>query len=108
MYHHLLLPTDGSELSVRAFTTGIELARVLGARVTGLRNANNAIFGESFAGNFYEVSLGLNWTPTANWTVRPELRYDWFDGVSLNGLRPYDAGTQDDQFLLGFDAILLW
>ena len=36
MYHHLLLPTDGSELSVRAFTAGITLAKTLGARVTGL------------------------------------------------------------------------
>ena len=36
MYHHLLLPTDGSEPSVRAFTAGIALAKTLGARVTGL------------------------------------------------------------------------
>ena len=36
MYHDLLLPTDGSELSVRAFTAGITLAKTLGARVTGL------------------------------------------------------------------------
>ena len=36
MYRHLLLPTDGSELSVRAFTAGIALAKTLGARVTGL------------------------------------------------------------------------
>ena len=36
MYRHLLLPTDGSELSVRAFTAGIAFAKTLGARVTGL------------------------------------------------------------------------
>ena len=36
MYHHLLLPTDGSELSVQSFTAGIGLAKMLGARVTGL------------------------------------------------------------------------
>jgi nucleotide-binding universal stress UspA family protein len=36
MYSHLLLTTDGSELSVRAFTAGIALAKTLGARVTGL------------------------------------------------------------------------
>jgi nucleotide-binding universal stress UspA family protein len=36
MYRHLLLPTDGSELSGRAFTAGIALAKTLGARVTGL------------------------------------------------------------------------
>jgi hypothetical protein len=79
-----------------------------GARVTGLRNQNNAIFGSNFAGNFYEVSAGLNWTPSANLTVRPELRYDWFDGVSTTGLRPYRGGTGDDQLLAGFDVIYLW
>jgi Putative beta-barrel porin-2, OmpL-like. bbp2 len=78
-----------------------------GSRVTGLRNPGNAIFGQSFAGNFYECSLGMNWTPTANWIVRPELRYDWFDGVGTVA-GPYNAGTQDSQFLLGFDAIFLW
>jgi hypothetical protein len=78
-----------------------------GARVTGLR-PGNTIAGESFAGNFYEITMGLNWTPTANWTVRPELRYDWFDGESLGGLRPYDDGTEDDQWLAGLDLIFLW
>jgi hypothetical protein len=78
-----------------------------GARVTGLRNPSNAIFGQSFAGNFYEFSVGMNWTPTANWTVRPELRYDWFDGVGTVA-GPFDAGTDNSQFLVGFDAIFLW
>jgi nucleotide-binding universal stress UspA family protein len=35
MYSHLLVPVDGSELSERAATTSLELARKLGARVTG-------------------------------------------------------------------------
>ncbi len=34
MFKHLLLPTDGSELSQRAVTQGIDLAKALGARVT--------------------------------------------------------------------------
>lgn len=33
MFKHILLPTDGSELSLRAVDTGIELAARLGARV---------------------------------------------------------------------------
>ena len=36
MYKHILLPTDGSPLSARAVAAGIELAKVLGARVTAL------------------------------------------------------------------------
>jgi len=35
MYHHLLVPIDGSELSERAAEASLELARKVGARVTG-------------------------------------------------------------------------
>ncbi len=36
MYKHILIPTDGSELSTAAIAQGIALARSLGARVTGI------------------------------------------------------------------------
>ena len=36
MYKHILLPTDGSELSRSTIESGIRLAKALGARVTGL------------------------------------------------------------------------
>jgi hypothetical protein len=78
-----------------------------GARVTGIR-PGNIIAGESFAGNFFDIAVGLNWTPTANFIVRPELRYDWFDGDSLGGLRPYAGGTRDDQWVAGFDVIFTY
>ena len=35
MYQHLLVPIDGSELSARATEASLELARKVGARVTG-------------------------------------------------------------------------
>jgi len=35
MYKHILIPTDGSQLSERAIKVGVKLARSLGARVTG-------------------------------------------------------------------------
>ncbi len=35
MFEHLLVPVDGSELSERAMSASIELARKLGARITG-------------------------------------------------------------------------
>ncbi|MDP1650998.1 MAG: universal stress protein [Rubrivivax sp.] len=35
MYHHLLVPIDGSELWQRATEASLELARKVGARVTG-------------------------------------------------------------------------
>lgn len=36
MYKHILLPTDGSDRSIRAITAGVELAQALNAKVTGL------------------------------------------------------------------------
>ena len=36
MYKHILLPTDGSELSVTAVREGITFAKEIGARVTAL------------------------------------------------------------------------
>lgn len=36
MYKHILLPTDGSDLSKAAVKHGIELAKTIGARVTAL------------------------------------------------------------------------
>lgn len=36
MYKHILIPTDGSEMSARAIAHAIELAKRLNAKVTGL------------------------------------------------------------------------
>jgi len=36
MFKHILIPTDGSELSKKAIRTGVELAKFHGARVTGV------------------------------------------------------------------------
>ena len=36
MFKHILIPTDGSELSQQAIRTGVELAKFHGARVTGV------------------------------------------------------------------------
>ena len=56
------------------------------------------------AGDFYSVSCGLNWTPSSNFVLRPELRADWYDGAA----NPYDDGTKSSQFLLGVDGILMF
>lgn len=83
------------------------------------RNAatNSTPVASGFVGNFWAVSLGLNWTPTANWVVRPELRYDWYtpDAYGSGGL-PFGplattpgglvTGDAYDQWYLGCDAIL--
>jgi len=76
-----------------------------GTRVAALDGGNTASAG-GFAGNFYEISLGLNYKPNANVIIRPEARYDWFDGDALNGVRPYDDGSSNNQFLLTTDVIV--
>lgn len=81
-----------------------------GARVAGVRPSNGGDAGNNvatpggYAGNFYEVSLGLNWTPHANLIVRPEVRYDWYEGVG----DPFGDGTANSQWLYGLDAVVLW
>ena len=57
------------------------------------------------AGNYYELALGANWTPSSNLVVRPELRWDWSDGTVA---QPYDDFTKDSQFIAAVDAIILW
>ena len=81
-----------------------------GARVGAIR-ANNPLSSGGFAGNFYGISAGLNWSPHANFIVRPEVRYDWFDGETLTGNDPFDTDNppgDDEQLLAAMDIIFLW
>jgi len=68
--------------------------------------------GAGYAGDFFEVSLGLNWRPNGNWLVRPEVRWDWYDGPAsfLPGkpAMPFNDGVSDDQMTFGIDAIFLF
>jgi hypothetical protein len=57
------------------------------------------------AGNYYNMTLGANWTPGTNLTVRPEVRWDWSDGTAG---QPFDSATKDSQFTAAFDAILVF
>ncbi len=64
-----------------------------------------------FAGDFSALSVGLNWRPHANILVRPEARWDWYNGsdnprAPAGRPRPFDGGTRDDQFVLAADLIV--
>ncbi|MCA9173496.1 MAG: outer membrane beta-barrel protein [Planctomycetales bacterium] len=72
-----------------------------GARVTGNRPGNPYAGGSP--GNFYEWALGLNYRSSNNLLVRPECRWDWYDG---NGTRPFDFNRRSGQFTAGLDLIL--
>ena len=73
-----------------------------GTRV-GLNRASNPNT-PPFAGNFFSLSFGANYSPADYIVFRPELRADWFDGPSA--FQPFDDGTDDSQFMLGFDVIV--
>jgi len=66
-------------------------------------NTNPAGVG-GFEGNFYELSVGLNYKPVCNpnLVVRPEVRWDWYEGAGL----PFDDGAKDKQFTFAVDAII--
>jgi len=54
--------------------------------------------------SFYEMTYGVNWKPTANMTVRPEVRYQWSPFVNRNAaaapLQPFFPKA-----IFGVDAI---
>ena len=75
-----------------------------GVAVGALRAGNPAV--GPFVGNFYELTLALNWEPRENLALRPEIRWDWFDADAPGGPRPFDAGGKDEQFLASIDLIL--
>ena len=74
-----------------------------GVRVTGVRPTNPYQGGS--AGNFFQTSMGVNYRPTNNLVVRPEIRWDWFDGI---GTLPFDGNRRASQFTGGFDVIWQW
>ncbi len=81
-----------------------------GSRIGGLGNYIGSDKGwlglPGFAGNFYDISLGLNYRPCPNLVLRPEVRWDWYEGTTnLAGELPFDNGNDDDQFLVATDMI---
>ena len=88
------------------------------AVVAPLRNysqaGNPGYYAGGFAGNFWEVTIGLNHRPNRNWLFRPEVRYDWFTPNAGVTALPYGAGlgqgigaagSKYGQFYVGCDAI---
>lgn len=82
----------------------------IGLRAEWFRDADGVRVGQMCPGcaqlatgraDYYTLSLGLNWK-MLNWiTVRPELRYDWSDGV-----KAFDSRNKDHQFIVGADVVI--
>ena len=78
---------------------------------------NPGFWAGDFAGSFWELAFGLNYRPTANLVVRPELRYDWFTPNTPTTNRPFGRplgqgvgtpGDRLDQFYAGCDFVWQW
>jgi hypothetical protein len=85
-----------------------------GTRVGGIGAPNGWTLGPDipndqigWAGDFYALTFGINWKPTEHITVRPEGRWDWYDGpVDHAGRLPYDFGSEGHQFTFATDLII--
>ena len=62
-----------------------------------------------FGTHWHNITLGLNYQPIANLTLRPEARWDWATPHEAGTpAGPYDNVTRRDQFTLAMDAILTY
>jgi hypothetical protein len=83
-----------------------------GMRVVGVGNLgmNRGWKGLGYAGDFYEITAGLNWKAHPNVMFRPELRWDWYEGASspVPGapVRPFKSGTGDEQLTAACDVLI--
>lgn len=65
--------------------------------------------GPGFCGDWFELSWGLNYRPCPNAVVRPEIRYDWYNGTrDVKGDFPFDDGTKTYQLTVGADLIITY
>ena len=55
---------------------------------------------------YNDVTIGLNWKPNKNVTVRTEVRWDWAANSAVAGAKPYDDGSRNSQFLWGNDVVI--
>jgi hypothetical protein len=91
---------------------GTRVGGFLGTTPDGsTRGLSNNRFG--YAGSFYEITIGANWKYSANTTIRPYVRFDWFSGDSLNATGgnpnlPFDNGTGNSQTLIGGDIVTVF
>lgn len=53
-------------------------------------------------GNYFSFTVGPNYSPSPNLVIRPEVRYDTYNGSAL----PFDDGQKTQQLMFGVDAIV--
>jgi hypothetical protein len=62
-----------------------------------------------FAGNFFQTTMGPKWQFHKNMFLRPNLRFDYFDGnANVNGLLPFGDGNKHWQGILATDLAIVF
>ncbi len=74
----------------------------LGGFPPGLAPAPIAVLGSKYN----DVTIGLNWKPNKNVTMRSEVRWDWAENAGIAGVKPYADGNANGQFLWGNDVVV--
>ena len=62
-------------------------------------------------GNYYSLTANVAWKPLDNIRIRPEIRYDWYDGPGkpFAGERPaIFSGEKKEQFVFSFDFTVVF
>jgi hypothetical protein len=81
-----------------------------GGKLLGVGNLVNRGWtgGPGYAGDFWNITAGVNWSPHPNLRFRPEIRWDWYDGPAnvLDGSFPFDDFAGKDQFTAAVDILL--
>ena len=55
---------------------------------------------------YNDVTVGLNWKPNKNVTMRSEVRWDWAANGAVVGHMPYGDGGSNSQFTWGNDVVV--
>ena len=66
---------------------------------------NGPPFGQQVS-TWNDVTLGLNWKPNKNVTLRSEVRWDWAANTGVAGNMPFGDGNSNSQFLWGNDVVV--
>lgn len=82
-----------------------------GSRIAGIGNLLGTDKGwnglPGFTGSFTDLSFGLNYRPHPNFVLRPEIRWDWYDGpTNPAGQLPFNNKTSRSQFTTAMDAVV--
>lgn len=65
--------------------------------------------GVGYQGDFYNFTLGANYRPCPNMVIRPEIRWDFYEGQTNGaGDYPFNDGTRNNQTTFGIDFVFLY